>query len=113
MYKNEINYKSAKKGLLAKEFGILLNQVCKKNKSSSYDEICPYNFKQTFGFENKRFANYDQQDAHEFLVFLLEGLHEDLNRIKRRPQKQLFDQMNMSLENQVKTKNYRLFFCIE
>ena len=29
-----------------------------------------------------RFAGYSQQDAQELLTFLLDGLHEDLNRVQ-------------------------------
>lgn len=32
-----------------------------------------------------RFMGYAQQDAQEFLRYLLEGLHEDINRVKTRP----------------------------
>lgn len=32
-----------------------------------------------------QFAGYAQHDAQEFLAFLLDGLHEDLNRIKQKP----------------------------
>jgi ubiquitin carboxyl-terminal hydrolase 2/21 len=32
-----------------------------------------------------RFTGYDQQDAQEFLRFLLDGLHEDLNKIRKKP----------------------------
>ena len=28
---------------------------------------------------------YSQQDAQEFLRYLLEGLHEDVNRVTQRP----------------------------
>lgn len=28
---------------------------------------------------------YAQQDAQEFLRYLLEGLHEDINRVKTKP----------------------------
>lgn len=33
-----------------------------------------------------RFMGYSQQDAQEFLRYLLEGLHEDVNRVKVKPQ---------------------------
>jgi ubiquitin carboxyl-terminal hydrolase 2/21 len=32
-----------------------------------------------------RFMGYSQQDAQEFLRYLLEGLHEDVNRVKSKP----------------------------
>ncbi|CAB1316996.1 unnamed protein product, partial [Coregonus sp. 'balchen'] len=31
------------------------------------------------------FSGYQQQDSHELLAFLLDGLHEDLNRIRKKP----------------------------
>lgn len=33
-----------------------------------------------------RFMGYSQQDAQEFLRYLLEGLHEDVNRVTIKPQ---------------------------
>ena len=38
------------------------------------------------GSINDRFVGYSQQDAHEFITFLLDALHEDLNRVKHKPQ---------------------------
>lgn len=32
-----------------------------------------------------RFNGYAQQDSQELTSFLLDGLHEDLNRIKKKP----------------------------
>ena len=32
-----------------------------------------------------RFSGYQQQDSQELLAFLLDGLHEDLNRVKQKP----------------------------
>lgn len=32
-----------------------------------------------------QFSGYQQQDSQELLTFLLDGLHEDLNRIKKKP----------------------------
>ncbi|KAL8615253.1 hypothetical protein ACOMHN_050294 [Nucella lapillus] len=40
----------------------------------------------TVGKYNPMFAGYQQQDSQEFLTFLLDGLHEGLNEVKKRPQ---------------------------
>ena len=32
-----------------------------------------------------QFSGYQQQDSQELMAFLLDGLHEDLNRIKEKP----------------------------
>jgi len=32
-----------------------------------------------------RFSGYDQHDSQELLSFLLDGLHEDLNLVKKKP----------------------------
>ena len=33
----------------------------------------------------RQFSGYGQQDAQEFLRFLLDGMHNELNRIKKKP----------------------------
>ncbi|GAV53476.1 hypothetical protein ZYGR_0AI07600 [Zygosaccharomyces rouxii] len=45
----------------------------------------PTNFKSTIGHVNSMFSGYMQQDSQEFITFLLDGLHEDLNRIVNKP----------------------------
>ncbi len=32
-----------------------------------------------------QFSGYNQQDSQELMAFLLDGLHEDLNRISKKP----------------------------
>lgn len=32
-----------------------------------------------------QFSGYQQQDCQELMAFLLDGLHEDLNRVKKKP----------------------------
>ena len=32
-----------------------------------------------------QFSGYQQQDSQELMAFLLDGLHEDLNRIEKKP----------------------------
>ena len=48
--------------------------------------IEPAKIKELVAEKASQFANFSQHDAHEFLSFLLDGLHEDLNRVKRKPQ---------------------------
>ncbi|KAI8821395.1 uncharacterized protein EV422DRAFT_40737 [Fimicolochytrium jonesii] len=45
----------------------------------------PVAVKRQVARRNEQFAEYDQQDAQELLRCLLDGLHENLNRVKRRP----------------------------
>ena len=41
-----------------------------------------------------QFSGYQQQDSQELMAFLLDGLHEDLNRIKKKPYVELKDANN-------------------
>lgn len=55
-----------------------------------YDEAGPSSFaprqlKHTVGRYGPAFSGYGQQDSQEFLLFLLDGLQEDLNRIQKKP----------------------------
>lgn len=43
-----------------------------------------------------QFSGYQQQDSQELLAFLLDGLHEDLNRIKKKPYVEIQDSNNRS-----------------
>ncbi|KAJ3362305.1 hypothetical protein HDU91_003483 [Kappamyces sp. JEL0680] len=43
--------------------------------------IAPRDFKYMIGTKNPLFIGYGQQDSQELAIFLLDGLHEDLNRI--------------------------------
>ncbi|XP_011407549.2 PREDICTED: ubiquitin carboxyl-terminal hydrolase 19-like [Amphimedon queenslandica] len=47
--------------------------------------ISPRKIKDLIGSRRDEFSGYAQQDAHEFTTFFLDGLHEDLNRIKSKP----------------------------
>ena len=78
-YKEEINEKNAlgMQGNIAKQYGALLRAIW--SGENSY--FVPKNFKQTLGRWAPQFEGFNQHDAHELLAFLLDGLHEDLNRI--------------------------------
>ncbi|XP_032242140.2 ubiquitin carboxyl-terminal hydrolase 4 [Nematostella vectensis] len=75
------------KGEIAKAYADLLNQIWSGQSSS----IAPRQFKMQVGRFAPQFSGYQQQDSHELLAFLLDGLHEDLNRIKMKPYIELRD----------------------
>ncbi|CCH45135.1 Ubiquitin carboxyl-terminal hydrolase [Wickerhamomyces ciferrii] len=76
-----INSKLGTKGIMAKFFAELAQAVFKQN-GRVYE---PKNFKIAIGSLNTSFKNNDQQDCSEFLNFVLDGLHEDLNEEGNRP----------------------------
>ena len=47
--------------------------------------VSPRGFKSKIGRFAPQFSGYQQHDSQEFLAFLLDGLHEDVNRIKKKP----------------------------
>jgi ubiquitin carboxyl-terminal hydrolase 4/11/15 len=70
-------------GAVAESFGALLARLWVQNSSSS--SYSPREFKQTIARFAPSFSGYAEQDSQEFLAFLLDGLHEDLNRILKKP----------------------------
>ncbi|XP_078372001.1 ubiquitin carboxyl-terminal hydrolase 19-like isoform X3 [Oculina patagonica] len=82
-YKDDINTENplGTGGKLAVSFvNLMRNLWSGKDRSLS-----PYKLKGIVGEKVCQFKGYMQQDAQEFMAFLLDGLHEDLNRIKEKP----------------------------
>ncbi|KAB5570814.1 hypothetical protein GE09DRAFT_1055598 [Coniochaeta sp. 2T2.1] len=69
-------------GDVARAYGRLLSEIYKDPPPTS---IAPRQFKNVIGRYAPSFSGYGQQDSQEFLGFLLDGLQEDLNRIKNKP----------------------------
>ena len=46
--------------------------------------VAPKGFKSALSHFAPQFGGYSQQDSQELLAFLLDGLHEDLNRVRVR-----------------------------
>lgn len=69
-------------GNVAKAYASLLHELYSENAASSF---APRNLKNTIGKYGPSFSGYGQQDSQEFLLFLLDGLQEDLNRIYKKP----------------------------
>lgn len=77
-YKDEINTntKYGSGGQIAEAYHDLVNKLWIENRP----HVHPINFRQIFVNFVKQFAGFSQQDSHEMLTFMLDGLHEDLNR---------------------------------
>ncbi|PHU27926.1 Ubiquitin carboxyl-terminal hydrolase 9 [Capsicum chinense] len=82
-YTNEINRQNplGMHGELALAFGELLRKLW----SSGRTPVAPRAFKGKLGRFAPQFSGYNQHDSQELLAFLLDGLHEDLNRVKQKP----------------------------
>lgn len=83
-YEKELNPSNplSHNGKVAKAYAGLLKAIFGPSSPSSY---APREFKATIGRFGPSFSGYQQQDSQEFLAFLLDGLHEDLNRIVKKP----------------------------
>ncbi|CAO2578960.1 Ubiquitin carboxyl-terminal hydrolase 8 [Lemmus lemmus] len=81
-YQDDINRSNllGHKGEVAEEFGIIMKALW----TGQYRYISPKDFKVTIGKINDQFAGSSQQDSQELLLFLMDGLHEDLNKADNR-----------------------------
>ncbi|XP_019359688.1 PREDICTED: ubiquitin carboxyl-terminal hydrolase 8 isoform X2 [Gavialis gangeticus] len=81
-HQNDINRSNilGHKGEVAEEFGVIMKALW----TGQYKFISPKDFKTTIGKINDQFAGYSQQDSQELLLFLMDGLHEDLNKADNR-----------------------------
>uniref|UniRef100_A0A3Q2CBG1 Ubiquitin carboxyl-terminal hydrolase n=1 Tax=Cyprinodon variegatus TaxID=28743 RepID=A0A3Q2CBG1_CYPVA len=88
-YRDELNEDNplGMKGEIARAYAELIKQLW----SGKYSYVTPRPFKTQVGRFAPQFSGYQQQDSHELLAFLLDGLHEDLNRIRKKPYIQLKD----------------------
>lgn len=83
-YKRELNPSNplAHNGMVAKAYASLIREMYGDGNSYAF---APKAFKNVIGKYGPSFSGYGQQDSQEFLLFLLDGLQEDLNRIQKKP----------------------------
>jgi len=55
------------------------------NDASSTNVVHPRKFKLTLGKHAEQFMGYDQHDSQELATYLLDALHEDTNRVSKKP----------------------------
>ena len=69
--------------------------------------IEPYRLKNECGMVRNMFAGYNQQDAQEFITFILDELHEDLNKVLSKPYIQIDDTLkfNSDIDEYLYNKN--------
>ncbi|XP_020553724.1 ubiquitin carboxyl-terminal hydrolase 8-like [Sesamum indicum] len=89
-FRKDLNFDNplGMKGKLAIAFGDLLRKLWAPGATP----VAPRMFKSTISSFAPQFSGYNQHDSQEFLSFLLDGLHEDLNRVKRKPYIQAKDE---------------------
>lgn len=82
-YHQEINWQNplGMVGELALAFGDLLRKLWAPGRTP----IAPRPFKAKLVRFAPQFSGHNQHDSQELLAFLLDGLHEDLNRVKHKP----------------------------
>nr|KAG5692572.1 hypothetical protein BaRGS_024132 [Batillaria attramentaria] len=93
---------SGMKGALIKAFANLMKSLWKDSSSESY--VSPNAFKTQIQKFAPRFMGYSQQDSQEFLRYLLEGIHEDVNRVTSKPKPIILD------DNRLDSKNVILYY---
>uniref|UniRef100_A0A7N4UY75 Ubiquitin carboxyl-terminal hydrolase n=1 Tax=Sarcophilus harrisii TaxID=9305 RepID=A0A7N4UY75_SARHA len=82
LYLRDLNSSSHAHTALMEEFAKLIQTIW---TSSANDVVSPSEFKTQIQRFAPRFVGYNQQDAQEFLRFLLDGLHNEVNRVTVRP----------------------------
>jgi len=83
-FTKEINYDSvlgSKEGELVKAYSALMNEMWRGESKI----VAPIRFKKSLGNFAPQFKGKAQHDSQELLAYLLDGIHEDLNRVKRKP----------------------------
>ncbi|KAJ7812757.1 hypothetical protein B0H14DRAFT_2856237 [Mycena olivaceomarginata] len=70
-------------GAIAQAFGALLSRIWAASGSST--SYAPREFKTQLQRFAPQFSGYQQHDSQELVAFLLDGLHEDLNRVIKKP----------------------------
>ncbi|KAF3926063.1 hypothetical protein ABW20_dc0109213 [Dactylellina cionopaga] len=84
LHKKELNVRNpiSSNGRIATMYAHLIQQVYSSNAGGT---VAPRDFKGAVGKHNTIFSGYGQQDSQEFVSYLLDILHEDLNRIIEKP----------------------------
>eukprot|EP00743_Colponemidia_sp_Colp-15_P008212 GILK01008907.1.p1 GENE.GILK01008907.1~~GILK01008907.1.p1 ORF type:complete len:644 (+),score=55.14 GILK01008907.1:74-2005(+) len=95
------------RGKLASAFGELVCRI--KSSSKQYGVESPHEVKRCVERVAPQFCGYNQQDAQELLRVLLDGLHEDLNRVRTKPPYQELQDLPGETDQERSDKWWRYF----
>ncbi|CAH8469688.1 unnamed protein product [Schistosoma turkestanicum] len=82
-YLKDINKSSSMNGMLFQSYADLMKEIWDPDMTNS--STSPSRFKSQIQRFAPRFMGYSQQDSQEFLRYVLEGLHMEVNRVQKRP----------------------------
>ena len=108
-YKEFVNKENpiGSQGEIVEKYSQLIHHLWYGNN----DCVSPIQFKVAFGKNYNAFADFRQQDSQEFISYLLDALHEDLNKVKNKPYVQAKDlSPGMPEEDQFKMQK-DLYLC--
>ena len=103
---------SVMKGALIKPFAALMRDLWKRSEETNRVLTTAPLMSQIQRFA-PRFIGHQQQDAQEFLRYLLEGLHEDVNRVTSRPKSTTTDINDSFTTSQRSTESWKRFLSME
>ena len=108
-YEKDINKTNpiGSQGDIIDKFAKLITHIWYGNKNCLY----PLQFKQAFGKVYQAFNDFRQQDSQEFISYLLDILHEDLNKVKNKPYIQEKDLSNDLTDEEIFKIKKELYMC--
>lgn len=95
-YLSDVNSASPSRGDLIKAFAEFVKLITDPKTTIA---VSPYNLRREVQKYSRRFAGDNQQDAHEFLCYLLQGLHDDVNRARGRSTSRIRGSENDSISS--------------
>lgn len=101
---------SSMKGALIKAFSQVIHELWEVGGDHVVNTTALKSQIQRFA---PRFMGYSQQDAQEFLRYLLEGLHEDVNRVTIKPQPIHTDIPEMFTDSQKAVESWKRYLRSE
>ena len=104
LHHGEINYTNlmGSQGRLAEVYADLVQKSWNEKRGS----VKPIKFKDILAGVNEQYEGNEQHDSFELLNYVLDTLHEDLNRIKDKPYNEYIEKGS---DNFLSSENWKLF----